>query len=292
MNYWLMKVEPSAYSIDDLERDGTTKWDGVRNFQARNFLRAMQVGDKVLFYASSAEPSGVTGLAEVSVDARPEPKDPTWSMVEIRFVKKFPEIIPLETLKKTRGLEKMAGDEAGIRHRRQARAMTNLEVQQVDITRLAVDAIVNAANTTLLGGGGVDGAIHRAAGPELLEECRKIGGCPTGEARITRGYRLPAKYVIHTVGPVWHGGGRGEADLLAACYRNSLDLAAENGIRSIAFPAIGCGAYGFPIDQAADIAVREVARDGRLDRIIFACFGNDTFDALRLLVRDLFDDTL
>jgi O-acetyl-ADP-ribose deacetylase (regulator of RNase III) len=170
--------------------------------------------------------------------------------------------------------------------------MTNLEVQQVDITRLAVDAIVNAANTTLLGGGGVDGAIHRAAGPELLEECRKIGGCPTGEARITRGYRLPAKYVIHTVGPVWHGGGRGEADLLAACYRNSLDLAAENGIRSIAFPAIGCGAYGFPIDQAADIAVREVARDGRLDRIIFACFGNDTFDALRLLVRDLFDDTL
>ena len=115
MNYWLMKVEPTAYNIDDLERDGTTTWDGVRNFQARNFLRAMQVGDKVLFYASSAEPSGVTGLAEVSIGARPEPKDPTWSMVEIRFVKKFPEIVPLETLKKTRGLEKMVVVQKGTR---------------------------------------------------------------------------------------------------------------------------------------------------------------------------------
>ena len=163
--------------------------------------------------------------------------------------------------------------------------MTKLEVQLTDITKLAVDAIVNAANTTLLGGGGVDGAIHRAAGRELMEECRRIGGCPTGQARITRGYRLPAKYVIHTVGPIWRGGDHGERDLLAACYCNSLDLAAGNGVRSIAFPAISCGAYGFPIDQAAEIAVREVARDHRLDRVIFACFGNDTFQALERAIR-------
>src|SRR3954453_21735734 len=135
-----------------------------------------------------------------------------------------------------------------------------LKLLRGDITRLAVDAIVNAANTTLLGGGGVDGAIHRAAGPELLAECKTLGGCRPGEAKITRGYKLPAAHVIHTVGPVWSGGTRGESETLSNCYRNSLRLAAENGVRTIAFPAISCGAYRYPIADAARIAV-ETTRD-------------------------------
>ncbi len=169
--------------------------------------------------------------------------------------------------------------------------MLRLKVLQGDITKQKVDAVVNAANGSLLGGGGVDGAIHRAAGPGLLEECRALNGCPTGGAKLTAGHRLPAKHVIHTVGPVWEGGGAGEDELLARCYRSCFALVEEHGLRSVAFPAISCGAYCFPPERAAHIAVAEIRRflegNTAVERVLVVCFTEEVYDAYRSALQEL-----
>jgi O-acetyl-ADP-ribose deacetylase (regulator of RNase III) len=169
--------------------------------------------------------------------------------------------------------------------------MLRFKVLEGDLTKQKVDAIVNAANELLLGGGGVDGAIHRAAGPDLLVECRTLGGCPTGSARITRGYRLPAKHVIHTVGPVWSGGSRGEDELLASCYRSSMALVSRHGLKSVAFPAISCGIYGYPIDRAASIAVREIREfldaNADVERVLAVCFGGGVYEAYCAVLQEM-----
>jgi O-acetyl-ADP-ribose deacetylase (regulator of RNase III) len=166
-----------------------------------------------------------------------------------------------------------------------------IAILKTDITTLDVDAIVNAANTSLLGGGGVDGVIHRATGPELLDQCRLLGGCKTGQAKLTKGYRLPARYIIHTVGPVWRGGGRGERELLASCYRSCFALAREQGLRSLAFPAISCGAYRFPVDLAVEIAMREtvaeLAANRQIEKVIFACFDQAVYASYRRAIQQL-----
>jgi O-acetyl-ADP-ribose deacetylase (regulator of RNase III) len=160
-----------------------------------------------------------------------------------------------------------------------------IAILKTDITTLAVDAIVNAANTSLLGGGGVDGAIHRAAGPELLAECRLLGGCATGQAKLTKGYRLPARHVIHTVGPVWNGGGQNEPELLASCYRSCFALAREHSLRTLAFPAISCGIYRFPVDLAVEIALREtkaeLSSNEVIEKVTFACFDDLVYESYR-----------
>lgn len=168
-----------------------------------------------------------------------------------------------------------------------------VQIVEGDITKQQVDAIVNAANTSLLGGGGVDGAIHQAAGPELLEETRQIGGCPTGEARVSKGYRLPAKWVIHTVGPVWKGGHKNEESLLADCYKNSFKAAQDLGVKTIAFPSISTGAYGFPLERATEIALGETKNfletDKTLTKVLFVCFGEKAFNTYREVYSRVFD---
>ena len=167
---------------------------------------------------------------------------------------------------------------------------SRIEIIEGDITKLHVDSIVNAANTTLLGGGGVDGAIHRVAGPKLLAECRTLGGCLTGESKITKGYNLPSKFVIHTVGPVWRGGNFHEDEFLASCYKTSLQLAVKNKIKSIAFPSISTGAYSFPFGRAAKIAVETVKEflrnESKIEKVVFVCFGNEAFELYKKVVNN------